>query len=404
MTLPKCMVPWTHVEVCTTGFVRPCAEFNRDILDEDGNKFDLNKPETDLRKVWNSQDLKDIRQRFLNGEKLSECSKCWQQEQQGLLSRRQRELDAHGKHLDICTDTTAPDPILLDVKLGIKCNLQCKICNSEYSNNWIKDEQEMFGQVINVQNGKDWTDDNINWQHIKDVAENLEVLYLSGGETLLLPNTIDLLQHLIDIDVAKNIWLKIHTNGTIRLSDTMLNIFKCFKAVRLMYSIDDIGSRFEYQRPPTKWSKVETNFIQAMQYDWIDLRITYTVSLLNSLSGTALTNWCKNVGFPLEHVEVNFLRHPIYYELGILSDQQKQFLMSHMGNSDIDQQVIKYMKTQYYNTVENTDWRINSRKDLDNLRKYVILSLDKKSKYKLEDVTPEIAKLIYNENTATNSY
>lgn len=117
MTLVKCVVPWTQIEVCTTGFTRPCAEFNRDILDDNGNKFDLNNPDTDLYKVWNSADLKNIRQRFLDGEQLPECSKCWQQEQQGLLSRRERELDAHGKYLKHCTTTDANDPILLDVKL-----------------------------------------------------------------------------------------------------------------------------------------------------------------------------------------------------------------------------------------------------------------------------------------------
>ena len=402
MTLPKCMVPWTHIEVCTTGFTRPCAEFNRDLVDDNGNKFDLNDPDTDLNTVWHSNDIKSIRQAFLDGKQLPECSKCWQQEQQGLLSRRQRELDAHGKHLKNCVSTHANNPILLDVKLGIKCNLQCKICNSEYSNNWIKDEKDIFGQVINVQDGKDWTDHSVNWRHIKDVSKDLEALYLSGGETLMLPNTIDLLQHLVDIDVAKNIWLKIHTNGTVRISDKMLEVFKCFKAVRLMYSIDDIGDRFEYQRPPTSWKKVESNFLQAMQHTWLDLRITYTVSLLNCLSGTEFTQWCNDIGFPLKYVEVNFLRHPVYYELGILSKSQKDLLISHMGNTDIDQQVVKYMNTQYYASPKNTDWKINSQKDLDNLRRYVILSIDNRKNLDLHSVSPVIAELINGERYLGN--
>lgn len=390
----RCVVPWTQIEVCTTGFVRPCAEFNRDIVDDAGNKFDLNNPNTDLRKVWNSKDLQSIRQSFLDGECLDECSKCWQQEQQGLLSRRERELDAHGKHIQHCTTTTANDPILLDVKLGIKCNLQCKICNSEYSHNWIKDEQEIYGQVINVQNGKDWTDDTQNWKHIKDISTNLETLYLSGGEPLLLDNHIDLLQHLVDTGAAPNIWLKTHTNGTIRLSDKLLSLLQQFKSVQLMYSIDDIGKRFEYQRPPVKWNKVRDNFLAAMQHDWIDLRINYTVSLLNCLSGTEFTKWCNDIGFPMKHVIVNFLRYPIYYELGILSEQQKTYLLAHIGNTDLDQQVIKYMNTQFWDSVVNKDWKINSRLDLDKLRKYAILSIDKRKHLDLHAVSPEIAELV----------
>lgn len=245
-----------------------------------------------------------------------------------------------------------------------------------------------------MQNGKDWTDDTENWQHIKDISTNLETLYLSGGEPLLLENHVDLLQHLVDTGVASNIWLKTHTNGTKRLDDKLLSLLKQFKSVRLMYSIDDIGERFEYQRPPVKWSKVRDNFVAAMQHDWLDLRITYTISLLNCLSGTEFTDWCNDIGFPLEHVEVNFLRYPIYYELGILSDQQKEFLLKHIGDTDLDQKVKKYMNTQFWPSVVNKDWQINSRSDLDKLRRYAILSIDKKKQLDLGRVSPVIAELV----------
>jgi len=48
MTLPKCIVPWTQIEVCATGYVRPCAEYLYEFTDEQGNKLDLNNKDTTL--------------------------------------------------------------------------------------------------------------------------------------------------------------------------------------------------------------------------------------------------------------------------------------------------------------------------------------------------------------------
>lgn len=389
----KCVVPWTQLEICNTGYCRPCAEFDRDLVDESGDKFDFNT-DISIEDVWQSNDLKNLRQRFLNGEHPDECKKCWLEESQNILSTRQRNLDAFPHHIDSCKNQEAGPIVLLDLKLGIKCNLQCKICNSEYSHNWIKDEQDLFGQIINVQNGNDYTDIDDNWQSIRSTVKNLEAMYLSGGEPLLLENCIKLLEYIVDARVAHNIWLKIHTNGTIRLTPKLLQTLKAFKAVRLMFSIDGTAESFEYTRYPAPWKKVESNFITALQQDWIDLKITYTVSILNCLEGTNFANWCNNIGFSLDNVEVNFLRAPIYYDISMLSDTQKQYIVSNLGSSTIDKEVEKYIKTQHHESIVNKEWKIKNREDLDNLRKYVIMSIDAKKKQSLEQVSPLLAELV----------
>jgi hypothetical protein len=209
---------------------------------------------------------------------------------------------------------------------------------------------------------------------------------------------------MIEKDIAKNVSLKFHTNGTVRLNDKILYTLKQFKNVTMMYSIDDIGRRYEYQRPPARWDRIESNFKHALEQDFLDMRITYTISVLNVLSGKEMEQWCQSVGFPLDRVFLNFLRSPVYYDLSMLSYEQKDYLYGFLGNNHIDTEVAKYLKTQHHDSVANTDWQIKTQEDLDNLRKYVILNLDKKSKLKLADVSPEIAKLVYNENTTANNY
>ena len=401
MTSPKCIVPWTQIEVCATGYARPCAEYLDWLVDDNGNRIDLNNPDTTLDDAWNNKEYKKLRQQYINGEQPAGCRKCFSQEEQGILSRRQRELEVHGKHLHLMESTDAPDPVLFDLKLGNHCNLKCKICCSEFSTKWEDTELELFGQVINANCGKNWVQQQDNWNSILDISNNAEVLYLSGGEPFLIDEHRQLINHLIAQDKAKDIWIKYHTNGTFKLTDELLEQFAQFKRIQLHYSIDDIGQGYEYQRTPAKWQRVEENIKHALEQD-VDIRITYTVSLLNCLSGAAMEQWCNSVGIALDQIDINFLHDPVYYNISALSRQQKDYIKQLLGNGWIDREVYKFMDTQHQEDIKDAEWKVNSRKELDNLRRYVILSLDKKSKLKLENVSPEIAELVNGERYLGN--
>jgi len=398
MTSPKCIVPWTQIEVCATGYVRPCAEYLHEFTDDEGSKLDLNNADTTLETVWNNAEYKALRQQYINGERPAGCNKCFSQEDQGILSRRQRELEIHGKHLHLMDSTDAPNPVLFDVKLGNHCNLKCKICNSEFTKKWEATELELFGQVINPSYGKNWVQQQDNWNSILNISDNAEVLYLSGGEPFLIEEHNRLLEHLIAQDKAKDIWIKYHTNGTFKLTDKLLEQFAQFKRIQLHYSIDDVGANYEYQRPPAKWQRVEDNIVHALQQD-IDVRITYTVSLLNCLSGTNMLEWCTKVGIPHNAIDINFLHAPMYYNISLLSYAQKDYIKQFLTNNLIDEQVNKFIDTQHVEEIKNKNWQINSRKEVDNLRRYVISKLDSKGNAALVDVNPKISKLVGNDET-----
>jgi len=394
----KCVVPWTQIEICATGYVRPCAEYHHDLTDNDGNKLDVNNPHHSIKDIWNNHEYVKLRENFLKGEWPEGCRKCYKQEEQGIVSRRQYELDINGHHLKNCNSVQADNPKLLDIKLSSLCNLKCRICNSEFSHNWVEDEQEIYGLVLNKNAGRNWIDHEENWTDIKQIVDNLETLYLSGGEPFLIEKHFELLDYMIETDVAKNIRIKFATNGTIKLNDKILNRLKHFKSVTVMYSIDDIGKRYEYQRPPAHWQVIERNFLDALQHDFLDIVITCTIGLLNCTSGKEFEAWCESINFPLDKVFLNFVRAPIYYDISMLDTNQKEYINSLLGDNHIDNEVRKYIRSQHHDNISDTAWGINSHKDLDNLRKYVILSLDKKSKHKLEDVSNDIMRLINEEH------
>ena len=392
----KCIVPWTQMEICATGTVRPCAEYHWDMKNDDGSMLDFNDPNISIQDIWNGHEYAKLRQQFINGEQPEGCKKCWQQEEQGIQSRRERELIVNGnKYLELTDTIHADNPTMLDLKLGNLCNLKCRICNSEFSSNWAEDELELYGEYNNKNPGKDWTTDIQNWEDIKGFVNKLETIYLSGGEPFVIEKHYELLEHIISLGISNRIRLKFSTNGTIKLNDRILNLLKQFKTVDILYSIDDIGENYEYQRPPARWHVIERNFKHALEQDCIAVTVTVTVSLLNSLSGQRIEDWLNNVGFPLENVFLNYLRSPVYYDLSMLSEKQKAYIVSKLGNSFIDNEIKKYIKTRHYENIIDSNWRVSTQEELDNLRLFVVSTLDAKSKLTLEQVNSDIADLVY---------
>ena len=392
----KCIVPWTQMEICATGSIRPCAEYYSDLKNDDGTMLDFNDPTISINDIWNGHEYIKIRETFLNDQEPEGCKKCWQLEEQGIQSRRQREMQQFD---GVFPNTVkANKPKLLDLKLGNLCNLQCKICNSEFSHNWYKDELRIWGMYNNKNPHTNWTQIDENWNDIKEISTDLNTLYLSGGEPFVIDRNYEIMEHLIKIDVAKNIRIKINTNGSIKLNNRILNLLKEFASVTILYSIDDIGKNYEYQRPPAHWEVLERNFKHALEQKFICVDIITTVSLLNCLSGSRIEEWCNSVGYPVERIFLNYLRSPTFYDISMLAQYQKDYIVSKLGNNYIDTEIKQYIKTQHEELTDTPASKVlgvTTHKEFDDLRLHMISSLEETSKLSLQDVNPEIADLVY---------
>ena len=81
-----CILPWTHLATYTDGSLLLCC-----VADNDLN---LNLNETTLAKAWNSDVVKDARQKMLRGEQVSSCARCYREESVGYESHRIAENKA----------------------------------------------------------------------------------------------------------------------------------------------------------------------------------------------------------------------------------------------------------------------------------------------------------------------
>ena len=151
MNLPKtiCMLPWISIETSPIGTTRPCCLAIDEIVDDQGNKFDLNK--TDLETIYNSSYMQRLRKQFRQGEKPETCNRCWQEEDAGRVSKRiYRKIRLKELVDKVDYDNEIPKQLwFVDLKLGNICNLKCRICGSWSSSKWAQEEINYMTELTN---------------------------------------------------------------------------------------------------------------------------------------------------------------------------------------------------------------------------------------------------------------
>ena len=238
-----------------------------------------------VEKLFDLPQLQNIRTQMLNGEYPSACNTCYEAEKYGSSPR-------------LMLDTTVNNKLeWLDIHLGNKCNLRCRMCHPALSNQLNKDA-ELFKQ----------DDYEYWWTSVPDIApHDIGVLYpvleqitnirVSGGEPLLSKEYLQLLDYCIDNDLSKNISLELHTNAT-KFSNTNVQRLNKFKHVNATFSIDGIHKVYEYTRYPFAFSILENNiknfFENVKNYT---VQINYVATIYNMFNIRETIFWAEQ--FPI---------------------------------------------------------------------------------------------------------
>lgn len=246
-----------------------------------------------------------MRQQMLNGQWPDECTRCQQEEEAGLNSRRGYEIQNWGLDPKSLVAGTQKDGSIseesfplkyLDLRFGNNCNLACRMCGPTDSNAWYKDYhaitnklsfQDSHGQVdLAIVNGKivekqasyNWYEQPEFWDSLKSSLDTIEHIYMAGGEPLLIRQHYDFLQDCVSQGLSAKITLEYNTNLTV-LPQKVINLWQHFKQVRVGASIDGFGEVFEYQRYPAQWSRVYENLKKLDQlgspvFSWLACTVT----------------------------------------------------------------------------------------------------------------------------------
>lgn len=233
-----CIIPWTGFELEPDGKIKNCIISN-DIIGDSHKQ--------DIEEIIKNNPL---RKKMLNGEYPSNCDGCYLQEK-----HRKQNFDSvssrlyYGKNLA----TKIPSDLLenennfklkhVDLRWSNSCNQACVYCGSSYSSKWAQE----LGEKI----PKSKTSIEKIKKYVYDSIEDLENVYLAGGEPLLMKENKEFLDLLYQKN--PNATVRVNTN----LSKTQTGVFETvckFKNVHWTISIETIEEQYEYVRYHGKWN------------------------------------------------------------------------------------------------------------------------------------------------------
>jgi MoaA/NifB/PqqE/SkfB family radical SAM enzyme len=287
-----CVQPFINVTTRITGYHNVCCNTSfKDSNIKKHTSYDF----------FNSDKVKKMRNDLLNGKRLADCRVCQYQEKIGHHSHRQKyneyyyikneqSSDYYKNIVEKLHINTLQRPLYVDIHIGNLCNLKCLTCN-EKDSSMFHAENKILG--ISEAPNTDYTKFVIDTADaIKEIIHpKLLFLDVRGGETLMVPEIKKVLST-IPNDIAKNITLKIQTNGTTFPDKTWVSIFKKFKNTKVNVSMDAYENDNTYIRYPSNWQKI-LNTIEYLEQQNIKFIINTVVSNLNILKLDKLLNWIK---------------------------------------------------------------------------------------------------------------
>lgn len=304
-----CAYPWVHMATHLDGeMIICCNTYSKgNIKQDDGTPWNIKDVEDPLV-YFNSEDYKKIRLAMLNDEEPEICKKCYDIERNGGHSIRQNTLNEYNidelvSKTDI--DTGALQELTLNYvhfMWGNKCNLKCKMCGPDASNQLIEEFRAMGLHVSdNVDEiNLDWSFDS-NRTLLEKIAPHISILNVTGGEPLINNDFLEYCNYLAEQGYSKNIRLSFHTNLTV-MPSKFVDTWKDFKWVNARLSIDATEQDYEYIRYPGKWNIVEQNIkdligiTDDMQH--VNIEVHTVFSSFNAHAIPKLLNYLTSIDHP----------------------------------------------------------------------------------------------------------
>ena len=292
-----CIQPFVNVTTRIKGQNNVCCNIN---LKDSNIRNEL--PVSFFR----SDKVKDLQTSLLQGKTRKECSLCWYQEKKAGYSQRteynnyyniknNQSNEYYEKILKKLRIYKLDNPLYFEFHISNLCNLKCLTCNERDSSRFHAENK-----VLGVSQDKDANYtilDKTKIQALESaITDDLLFLDIRGGETLMVP---EVKKVLLDVDKqrAKNITLKIQTNGTIVPDKEWTQILKKFKRTKINISIDAFGDHNHYVRYPADWNKIITT-LEYLKEKKIKFLINTVVSNLNIMILDKLFNWIQENNYP----------------------------------------------------------------------------------------------------------
>jgi MoaA/NifB/PqqE/SkfB family radical SAM enzyme len=353
------MHPFTGLATREDGAIKVCCRSHPIGFIQDSN----------LEDIWNNDSMCRIRKQVLNSERPPECEPCFNLEDQGVESLRQRHITGVIPEARInlypnaiskmSSDYKMPFEIpTMELKLNNLCNLKCRMCNPTDSTSWNdwKEVEEFYIKENNylvktIQELKliespyldKFTDNPDWWTSLEKLLPYFQRVEFAGGEPLTDPTHYRILEMLQTY--AKNIEVKYATNLT-SLGKGSRNIFDywpAFKSVAVNVSIDGIGPSYEYIRGNGCWDDVVNNIKQIQEISNVS-RIVGAVAVQVSnvmILDQMIETFLNDLGIVFY---TNMVNYPNVLSIQVLPNELKAIAITKLRNVQKRVPEFKYVK------------------------------------------------------------
>ena len=320
------MFPWVHLNVTPKGDIYPCCSNN--YTDPYGNT-----KQTSLKEAFNNEQMKQLRLNMLNETPSKICEFCYKHEQAGPYSFRNYSKEHFANHFDETVPTTKEDGTVddfkmryFDIRFSNICNFKCRTCGSEFSSQWGAEMRKHHDKNHPIIIHADEKGNLL--EEVLDQVEHIDLAYFAGGEPLITDEHYIILEEMIRKG-RTDITLRYNTNASnIKYKNyDVLDLWKHFKKVELSCSLDHYGSRAEWLRHGTDWSKVESNLQEFRKLDYVHFQINTVFSIFNYMTIGEFFDYLISKDLIRENDWYNSLYlavHPSYYSAKSLPAEYKK--------------------------------------------------------------------------------
>lgn len=242
----------------------------------------VNSPVFDtVENLKNSIWLKNLSDSFFNDQWPDECVRCKEIENLNQKSVRQHAIEAHKKYFNL-----NPNYLFVTGLLDNVCNSACISC-SKYCSTYIG---KLTNDVVKINNSSKFDQLTI---------DQILVFEITGGEPTHSKLYKEKLMSLTNVK-----YVRINTNVS-KFMTEIVSLLERNIDVTITFSIDGVGSVFEYIRWPLKWSttlKVIGKYKDLQKrFENLKLNIWTTVSALNINDFENIKNFSNQLDIPMSY-------------------------------------------------------------------------------------------------------
>lgn len=333
-----CPSPWYHMRINNAGHYEYCRWASK------GER----RTEASIREVspvvWFQKHMSGIRQAMLNGDTIPGCNDCIKMEQHGKVSGRQRQLLKIGVREENFVPALQSSPWMStfsysqanngdtdqlpqdwQIDLGNYCNSACLFCNP-HSSSRLAAEWKRIGIIDSVPRSA-WCEDPgllDSFLSMLKASPSIRYLHFIGGETVITPAFVKILQALVDADLQQEISIGFTVNLTIWDADLIALLSK-FKLVQLGVSIECFHPANDYARYGSNIDSVtqvlDLWLDSAEQHNWL-VQIRPTPTILTILHYPTIYEYAIPRNITVE--SCNFLNDPAYMRPTVLPMEYRQ--------------------------------------------------------------------------------